>query len=101
MEKSQTTTSSSGASKGNYRVPTWIARLEQAILVLLGVFLVALGLAQVLSSMLTKNMPQFFSIGLGAGIIAVGAAVCWRMLQKRTFHLLRNGELSLLHFILG
>ena len=100
-DQSQTTTSSNAASEGVFCVPTWIARIEQGILVLFGALLVALGLAQALSSMLTKNMPQVFSIDLGVGIIVVGTALCWRMMQKRTFHLLRKGELSLLHFILG
>ena len=87
--------------EAEYPVPAWVARVEQALLILAGLIIIGVGLAQAFTSMLSGGTSTAFSIILGVAIIAVGSGLCWRMLQTKTYQLLRKGELSLLHFIIG
>jgi uncharacterized protein YjeT (DUF2065 family) len=86
--------------EGGFDVPAPIARLQQGCLGLVGLFLVALGLLEAMTSNVTRSPHPLISVALGLVVFGLGVFFCRRVFRKQTYQLLRTGQLSLLDFFL-
>ena len=80
----------------DYRVPAWLARAQQGLVILVAIVIILLGIAQLLGPFLTIGAPPAISVGLGCLMVLVGALTCWRFFQRQTFKSLRTGRFTLL-----
>ena len=84
----------------NNRAPTWYARLNQGCLVLFVWVFGLFGLGHAAKALTLDNGPEkIMLLVAGMGTAAAALAISWKVMQKRTFELLRRKWTTFLHFI--